>query len=95
MATGVPVGATLTHKYFTVLYYHGFGAKFETPEDAAKEARARKDRGWEQNLTSNRVYIEERWVMGWHTSGMDIMVDRVEFAPTETREQWLQREQST
>lgn len=98
MATRVPVGATLTQVYFVVPYYTGYGTQCDTRAAACRVARERKDRGWEQDRLANRVDIDERWVMGWTnpdgtTGTLDFTAERTEFAPDETREEWLARQQ--
>lgn len=101
MTTRVPVGAVLGSVRFTVPYFSGYGRECDTHEEAVTEARARKDRAWQQELRANRVYIEERWVMTWAnpdgtTGSLDLVAERTEFAPDETREQWLAwRQQAT
>jgi hypothetical protein len=94
MSTSVPVGSTLTRIYYTVPGLYSVGTERATLDDAVHEARWQKDEGWRKNEDGVRVWIDERWVMtrpGEQGGTTDLMVDRTEFYPTETREQWLTR----
>lgn len=98
MSTMVPVGSVLTRVYYTVPDQYTSGTEFDTLDDAAAEARRRKDEGWRRHENGVRVWIDERWVMTRpvdppHEQGgtTDLKVDRTEFAPAETREQWAAR----
>lgn len=88
MATRVPAGATVSRVYFTVPYFTGYGTEKDTHDEAVTEARKRKDLGWEQNRMNNRVFIEERWMVTWPGGGVDLVIERTECFPHETREEW-------
>lgn len=91
MSTLVPVGSVLSRVYFAVPTTHTIGFTFDTLDEAAREARQRKDEGWERDESGARVWIDERWVMqhpAERGGSTDVIVSRVEFAATETRPQW-------
>ena len=101
MTTGIPVGATVTRVYWRVPDSTGYGRDHDTHQAACDEARTRKNIGWRQRLTDNRVWIDERWTVEWqpreiagHGGKTDLLVQRTEYAPTETHDQWVQKGQS-